>query len=240
MPTPTLGHIRNNDENPEDYLARVKKFTDGEYKGKPGISLGVAIQLLRTPAASEGTGGRQGEAIVKARGHQITISDQIKDLIYLPTPLVDDSKNSGHNQNRISTLASEVFLLPTPTTMESREIKTAEQIENLKKLYSGGYRNLREVIINETPNRETWGKFTAAIERWEQILGRPAPAPTKPDGKDGSHRLSSNFTEWIMGLPEGWITSVGLTRVQELKALGNGVVPGQAKAAIAIMLNRIQ
>jgi DNA (cytosine-5)-methyltransferase 1 len=84
-----------------------------------------------------------------------------------------------------------------------------------------------------------WGKFAPAVERWEQLLGRPAPAPTKPDGKDGAHRLSSAFTEWMMGLPEGWITDCGLTRNEELKACGNGVVPQQAALALSLLLERI-
>ena len=81
-----------------------------------------------------------------------------------------------------------------------------------------------------------WGKFEPAIRRWEQTLGRPAPAPTKPDGKDGNHRLSSAFTEWMMGLPSGWITEVGLSRNDELKACGNGVVPQQAELALRALL----
>lgn len=84
-----------------------------------------------------------------------------------------------------------------------------------------------------------WGKFEPAIRRWEQVLGRSAPAPTKPDGKDGAHRLSSEFTEWMMGLPAGWITDVGLKRNEELKACGNGVVPQQAELALRILLDGI-
>jgi len=42
-----------------------------------------------------------------------------------------------------------------------------------------------------------------------------------------------------MGLPEKWITGVGLTRNEELKACGNGVVPQQAALAIAPIINRI-
>ena len=34
-----------------------------------------------------------------------------------------------------------------------------------------------------------------------------------------------------MGLPAGHVTDVGLTRNEQLKALGNGVVPQQAAAA---------
>ena len=118
-------------------------------------------------------------------------------LSVLPTPQVDDSKNTGHNQKRRPTLASEVF---------SSEQKT------------------------------NWGKFEPAIKRWEEVLGRPAPAPTKPDGKDEAHRLSSAFTEWMMGVPEGWITGCGLSRNDELKAAGNGVVPAQAEMALRILL----
>jgi DNA (cytosine-5)-methyltransferase 1 len=40
-----------------------------------------------------------------------------------------------------------------------------------------------------------------------------------------------------MGLPHGWVTDVpGLTRNQQLKALGNGVVPQQGAAALAALL----
>jgi hypothetical protein len=40
----------------------------------------------------------------------------------------------------------------------------------------------------------------------------------------------------MMGLPDGWVTAVaGLTRNAQLKALGNGVVPQQALAALEIM-----
>jgi len=39
-----------------------------------------------------------------------------------------------------------------------------------------------------------------------------------------------------MGLPEGHVTDVpGLTRNEQLKALGNGVVPQQAYAALQMM-----
>jgi DNA (cytosine-5)-methyltransferase 1 len=81
-----------------------------------------------------------------------------------------------------------------------------------------------------------WGKFEPAIKRWEQVLERPAPNPTRPSGKDGTERLSSKFTEWMMGVPEGWITDCGLTRSEELRACGNGVVPQQAEMALQILL----
>ncbi|MER6772701.1 hypothetical protein ABT389_23480 [Streptomyces bacillaris] len=42
-----------------------------------------------------------------------------------------------------------------------------------------------------------------------------------------------------MGLPAGWVTDVpGLSRTAQLKALGNGVVPQQATAALRLLLDR--
>ena len=86
-----------------------------------------------------------------------------------------------------------------------------------------------------------WGKFAPAIERWETVIERPAPAPTKPDGKDGSHRLSAEFTEFMMGLPAGWVTDpeLGLSRNEQLKLCGNGVVPQQAALALRMMLTDV-
>lgn len=80
-----------------------------------------------------------------------------------------------------------------------------------------------------------WGAYQPAIRRWEVATGRCAPAATRPDGRDGGHRLNPEFVEWMMGLPAGHVTGVGLTREQELKALGNGVVPQQAALAVAVL-----
>lgn len=43
-----------------------------------------------------------------------------------------------------------------------------------------------------------------------------------------------------MGLPEGWVCDVpGLSRNQQLKLLGNGVVPQQCEAALRLLLPRL-
>jgi hypothetical protein len=158
---------------------------------------GVAANLFPTPVASEGTKApSQQTSETKSKTGQVWLSNVAKDLQpLLNTPQVDDAKNTGHNQSRRITLASQVWA-----------------------------------------NHETnWGKFEPAIRRWEAIIGRPAPEPTKPDGKEGNHRLSSKFTEWMMGLPDGWITDIGLKRNDELKACGNGVVPQQAELALSLL-----
>jgi len=78
-----------------------------------------------------------------------------------------------------------------------------------------------------------WGDYGAAIQRWGHVIGRAAPAPVVDD------KMSSRFVEWMMGLPDGWVTGAGLSRTQELKMLGNGVVPQQAAAAYGWLLEQI-
>jgi DNA (cytosine-5)-methyltransferase 1 len=78
-----------------------------------------------------------------------------------------------------------------------------------------------------------FGKYEAAVQRWEQHWGT-APPPTEPGAK-GQPVLSPKFVEWLMGLPAGWVTDVGLSRTQQLKLLGNGVVPSQALAALGLL-----
>ena len=216
--------------------------------------------LLRSPKASEGSGGALGEAEALKRGNTVGVRDQVMDLVsgqglkvsrvvdnLFPTPIVRDYKDgqapsmrdgkvSLDTVGRAVMNSGEISLLPTPNTMEHREIKTPEQIAELKKRSPGGYRNLRESVINEVIS---WGKFEPAIKRWEEVLGRSAPSPTKPDGKDNAHRLSADFVEWMMGLPEGWVCSpeIGLKRNDQLKALGNGVVPQQAELALKILID---
>ena len=74
-----------------------------------------------------------------------------------------------------------------------------------------------------------WGHYAPAIERWERTIGRPAPAPTD-DGK-----LSSRFVEWMMGLPDGHVCGLGLSRTAELKMLGNGCMVQQAALGLEIL-----
>lgn len=61
-------------------------------------------------------------------------------------------------------------------------------------------------------------------------IGRPAPIPV-----DEKQRIYPPFVEWMMGLPEGWVTDTGIGYGAQLRALGNGVVPQQAALALRLM-----
>ncbi|WP_230330093.1 hypothetical protein [Nocardia aurantiaca] len=80
-----------------------------------------------------------------------------------------------------------------------------------------------------------WGDYAPAIHRWETVMGRAVPYPTQP-GSHGRPVLAPVFVEWLQGLEIGWVTDLDLSRVAQLRALGNGVVPQQAAHAIALLL----
>lgn len=80
-----------------------------------------------------------------------------------------------------------------------------------------------------------WGSYAPVVRRWERVT-RDAPPPTEPNG-NGRQHLSAAFAEWMMGLPAGHVTGVpGVSRAEQLKAIGNGVCPQQAVAAIGELL----
>lgn len=60
----------------------------------------------------------------------------------------------------------------------------------------------------------------------EMRLQRP------PHTLDLNNKLNPTFVEYMMGLPVGWVTDLDISRSQQLKLLGNGVVPQQAYKAI--------
>ncbi|MDK8593427.1 DNA cytosine methyltransferase [Corynebacterium accolens] len=90
-----------------------------------------------------------------------------------------------------------------------------------------------------------WGDTAPAILTWAMVTGREPPPividhpdrqlhPRFPESRAAT---SPEFIEWLMGLPAGWVTEVpGLTRNQQIKALGNGVLPQCAAVAIRGMM----
>lgn len=74
---------------------------------------------------------------------------------------------------------------------------------------------------------EVRASYGAAIERWEQTLGREAPSLAKPKGT-----LNVEFIEWMMGFPKGWVIDADdVSRTAKLAALGNACTPQQASEA---------
>lgn len=199
--------------NTMDYLPprSAQKIAESKNRtpgGYANVRETVVNDLLPTPTAVDGNTVAQSELDADDPKHRLKVAAQV---------LARDS------------------LLPTVIASEGTKQDTTVTIQ--ERIDTGHQVHLTHIARSGVDNPTVWGKFAPAIARWEAILGRLAPAPTKPDGKDGAHRLSSAFTEWMMGLPEGWITDCGLSRNEELKACGNGVVPAQARLALSILLD---
>lgn len=172
----------------------------------------------------------------------------------MPTPTASDTNGAGAHGDGGNDLRTAVSLLPTPAVNDMGASYTPETwdawTERMKAAHGNGNGHGASLhiealrVAEEQPltpltamGAVDFGPYTAAIARWEAVLGRPAPAPTEPTGKGGAHRLSPRFVEWMMGLPDGWVTDVpGTSRNDQLKALGNGVVPQQAAAAVRHLL----
>lgn len=127
-------------------------------------------------------------------------------------------------------IAESLSLLPTP-----RASRGASSTETMYAL--GAERDDTEDRQGNVTGSVRWGTYEAAVRRWE-ALTRPAPSPTRPDGKGGRDRLNPELPEWMMGYPAGHVTDV-LARNPAIKACGNGVVPQQAYAALDELWGRV-
>lgn len=178
--------------------------------------------LIRTPSVTDSTGGAISEVQARERNRMLKTADQVAELAYNNGLKVSDSIAAS--------------LLPTPITRDYKDGSAPQVRDGVVSVDT-----VARAIFNSGEVTDiSWGKFEPAIRRWEELT-RSAPAPTMPDGRGETHRLSSKFSEWMMGLPDGWITDseIGLSRKDQLKACGNGVVPQQAEMALRILLGDI-
>jgi DNA (cytosine-5)-methyltransferase 1 len=123
-------------------------------------------------------------------------------------------------------LASALNMLPTPRHSDAKNGGPNQGVA------SG------DIALSSAVQPERWGKYAEAIARHEAVLGRPAPEPTEI-GPRGGRRLAATFSEWLMMLPAGHLTSV-LGRNPALARAGNGVVPLQAATGIRLLFNALE
>jgi hypothetical protein len=191
------------------------------------------LELFPTPRASDGPHGGPNQR--DSRGGYDALPGMVVNVP--PTPTARDWKSGasnlhGKNPRPLNEVA---LLLKTPTA----QLGSNGSAQHPDRRKAGGHGpTLDDELCYLVPDDGTWGDYLPAIERHEALVGRPAPEPTEI-GPRGGRRLHAPFAEWLMGLPAGWVTDVeGLNRGQQLKAIGNGVMPHQARAAFEILLNR--
>lgn len=120
-----------------------------------------------------------------------------------------------------------VVLLPTPT---ARDWKDGPYCPNVE---------INGLLGRVAWLHDRWQKYTPAIDRHVRCFGRDHPSPVEPN-KTNKMVLSPAFVEWMMCLPDGWVTDLPIARTNQLKILGNGVVPPQAAHAFDHLFRRFQ
>lgn len=252
LPTPDASQF-NDGEDPDQWLARRERVKlTAKNLGAPSqmerntLPLNAqVINLLTQEGRNEETGPREAlpsvrrsdgeEAIQWPAGGPGTLPKQ-EDL------LAAMREQQGGHSGRLAPMASAT----DSATSELRDLRGNGQAarppqgprrdEQCSGELDDAVRQLpSEAALAGRPRRTHgfhFGPYEAAVQRWESVLGREAPAPTEP-GRTGRPRLSAEFASWMMGLPDGWVTDVpGITRSEALTALGNGVVSQQAVAAL--------
>ena len=222
LPTPST-HDKTGARSPESIARMDKPFANlndtvvndlGVERGPEPVDVSVGEDDSSVPVLP-GNGGGEDALVGAADGDGVAVD-------------VCGAENSHSSYVPAELAGTKYDLLPTPAASDgARGPDYAATQRN-----SSSYHTMVTLAaINY------WGKYAPAIARWERIVG-PAPAPTEPN-KNGNPRLSAAFSEWLMGWPAGWVTdpAIGISRNDQLRILGNGVVTAQAQAALRYLLS---
>ena len=194
---------------------RARFFLIGHPHGQPWD--------MRRPAAPRKAAGRRPQCEPAGPGLSAL----------MPTPTASDHKAGRHQAGTGHSLTQAVQLLPTPSASDA--------IMGLPR--TSGRPPEKSTKLATRLEYTDYGDYAPAIARWEQVTGRAAPPPTNPPRREGGKpQLSARFVEWLMGLPEGHVTGpdLNLSREQQLRMLGNGVVPQQAALAVSSLLQIVK
>lgn len=129
-----------------------------------------------------------------------------------------------------------LFIIANPNSQTHFQSRRANRpvYESTSQIINGSnwneHRSCAEIVSNAIDEHRS-------TDRETQELGSRFETPfdlsmrSTPNPLDQS-KLNPKFVEYMMGLPEGWVTDLPLSRAQIFRLLGNGVVPQQAYKAI--------
>jgi DNA (cytosine-5)-methyltransferase 1 len=239
LPTPTATDGKGSGQHPD------KRRAGGHQVDLKDFVHGL---LLPTPTVNDMGGNktvdwwdewapRQMASDGRRAGHGKSLTIELQRL--LPTPKGTDAihaRSTTYDTDREEsygdTLSDIVWKLNEET---SRLLPTPLASDRAQTTAGGKFTN---DLLTDVAVKDTWAAYAPAIRRWEAIL-RPAPSTTVLDAK-GKPRLNPRFSEWMMGLPDGWVTDVdGVTSADGRRLCGNGVCPQQAAHGISQLLARI-
>ena len=152
--------------------------------GEPGRPDRASGALIPTPTASDHKAGRHQE------GTGMSLSQAVQ---MLPTPQATNAtaSSTGYGAN-LHEVARE--LLPTP--------KAGDAVMGLPR--TSGRPPEKSTHLATRLEYTDYGMYAPAIARWEQVLGRPAPAPTVPPTREGGASAAlDSFRRMAHGFARG-------------------------------------
>lgn len=111
----------------------------------------------------------------------------------------------------------------------------ASSVQQVQRAQYSNSNSERLTLVRDESRKERYKgqpQFIAS-ELVEAIYSQTVPSPLDQD------KLNPKFVKYLMGLPEGWVTDCDISRTQQLKILGNGVVPQQAYKALELLVNNL-
>lgn len=244
----------------EAVLMPTPRTTDANGTGQHGSGgpdLRTVVSLLPTPRASTNENGQTRRSPSQQAGtHGLSLAAEVCEL--LPTPMASDS-HRGANAYTGGRPTLKGALLPTPHATDGTKggpnqrgsagdlmLPSAVQ-GNRWGDYAVAIARWEIIMRRDAPESTEPG---SAWHRWRRLVAdrrrrrdrRPAGMRGTLAAPDAAHRrvLAVRLVEWMMGLADGWVTSIDIPRNAKLRLLGNGVVPAQAAAAVRYLLNRIE
>ena len=177
-----LGESRRSDRAPGALIPTptASDHKAGRHQDGTGMSLSQAVQMLPTPVAQPS--GNSPEAHLRKKPGRAQVTD-LAILVengllttggLLPTPQATNAtaSSTGYGAN-LHEVARE--LLPTP--------KAGDAVMGLPR--TSGRPQEKSTHLATRIEYTDFGMYAPAIARWEQVIGRKAPAPTVPPTREG-------------------------------------------------------